>query len=362
MSRPTVAEINLSSIKFNIKQLKALAPESLFFPVVKANAYGHGIKKVVKAIDSKVNGYCVATTEEALSLRSITKKSVVCMEGPFDQNELRSLNLNKIDFVLHSKRQLNFYSSEKSISKSLKVWLKIDTGMHRLGFSMEEAENAYLEVLKKTKNIVLMSHFSSAAGTKASVLKSKKQISDFNKIEKKLKKLGGNNLSSLCNSGGLLNYKGSHKDIIRPGISLYGLNQQENKNKIFLKPALTLKTRLISIKQINKGSNVGYDGTWTATENSIIGILPIGYADGYPSSLSNKGYVLVDNKKAPVIGKISMDLIAINLSKLKKTSYESEIILWGSNLPIEYVAKQSNKIPYNLMTSLSERVKRKYIE
>lgn len=362
MSRPTVAEINLSSIKFNITRLKALAPDSLFFPVVKANAYGHGIKKVVEAIDCKVNGYCVATSEEALSLRSITNKTVVCMEGPFDQKELQSLNLKKIDFVLHSKRQLDFFKSEKSISKDLQVWLKIDTGMHRLGFSMQDAEDAYLEVLKKTNNIVLMSHFSSAAGTKASVLKSKKQISEFNKIEKKLKKLGGNTLSSLCNSGGLLNYKSSHKDIIRPGISVYGSNQQENKKKIILKPALTLKTRLISIKHINKGSKVGYDGIWTAKKDSIIGILPIGYADGYPQSLSNKGYVLVDEKKVPIIGKISMDLIAIDLTKVKNPNYESEIILWGPNLPIEHVAKQSNSIPYNLMTSLSERVKRKYIE
>jgi alanine racemase len=206
-----------------------------------------------------------------------------------------------------------------------------------------------------------MSHFSSAAGTKTSLDKSKKQIQEFTKLEKKLKKLGGNTLSSLCNSGGLLNYKKSHKDIMRPGIAIFGVNQKETGKKITLKPALTLKSKFISIKEVKKGGKVGYDGSWTAKKDSVIGILPIGYADGYPVTLSNNGYVLVNGKKANVIGRISMDLIAIDLTSLSNVDYESVVILYGKGLPIEVISKLAGIIPYSLMTSLTERVKKKYI-
>lgn len=360
MTRPTIAEVNLSSIQQNVIQLKRISPNSLCYPVVKANAYGHGLKKVVEAIDALINGYCVATSEEAINLRRLTSKSIVCLEGPYDSNELRSLILKKIDFVIHSSRQLIFLNKEE-IPRSIKIWLKLDTGMNRLGFNFIEAKNAYLKILKKTNNIVLMSHFSSAAGTKTSLDKSKKQIQDFSKLEKKLKKLGGNTLSSLCNSGGLLNYKKSHKDIMRPGIAIFGVNQKEIGKKITLKPALTLKSKFISIKEVKKGGKVGYDGSWSAKKDSVIGILPIGYADGYPVTLSNNGYVLVNGKKANVIGRVSMDLIAIDLTSLSNIDYESVVILYGKGLPIEVISKLAGIIPYSLMTSLTERVKKKYI-
>ena len=165
MTRPTIAEINLSSIQQNVIQLKKISPNSLCYPVVKANAYGHGLKKVVEAIDALINGYCVATSEEAINLRRLTSKSIVCLEGPYNSNELRSLILKKIDFVIHSHRQLVFLNKEE-IPMSVKIWLKLDTGMNRLGFNFIEAKNAYLKILKKTNNIVIMSHLSSAAGTK----------------------------------------------------------------------------------------------------------------------------------------------------------------------------------------------------
>ena len=361
MSRPTVAEINLTAIKKNLKKLKSLSKDALFYPVVKANAYGHGYKAVTKEIESLVHGLSVATTEEALSVRKITKKSILCMEGPYDLKELNLLIRNQIDLVIHSHRQIDLLRGIKSLPREIKVWIKIDTGMNRLGFKEEEIIDVYKKVESKTKKIVLMSHFSSAAGTQTSKVNSRRQIERFNRIENKLKRLGKKPISSLCNSGGLLNYKSSHKDIVRPGIALYGIDQKDIGKKLDLENVLTFKTKLISIKEVKKGEKVGYDGKWKAEKDSIIGILPVGYADGYPSSMENKGFVLADGKKVNVIGKVSMDLTAIDLSNRKDVNYDSEIILWGKGLPIEKVAKITKNIPYTLMTSLSSRVKRIYL-
>ena len=177
MTRPTVAEINLTAIRKNLKKIKSLSRDSLIYPVVKANAYGHGYKKVVK---------------------EITNKNILCMEGPYDQKEFDLLIKNKIDIVFHAKRQIGFIERTNDFPKEIKVWIKIDTGMNRLGFKEDEIIDTYKKLQVKTKKIVLMSHFSSAAGTKSSKIKSKKQIDSFNKIEKKLNKMGFNPLSSLC--------------------------------------------------------------------------------------------------------------------------------------------------------------------
>jgi alanine racemase len=361
LTRPTVAEINLSAIKRNLKKLKSLSEDSLFYPVVKANAYGLGFKPVVKEIESLIDGFSVATSEEALEVRKISKKNILCMEGPYDQKEFNLLLKNKIDLVIHSERQINFVKKIKTFPKEIKVWIKLDTGMNRLGFKEEEVLDIFKIFQTKTKKIVLMSHFSSAAGSISSKTNSKKQIEKFNRIEKKLKKYRENFFSSLCNSGGLLNYKSSHKDIVRPGISLYGVDQKDIGKKIGLENVITFKTKLISIKDVNKGDKVGYDGKWKAKKDSKIGILPVGYADGYPVTTENKGYVLIDGKKANVIGKVSMDLTAVDITNLKDTSYESEIILWGKDLPVEKVAKITKNIPYTILTSLSSRVKRIYL-
>ena len=173
--------------------------------------------------------------------------------------------------------------------------------------------------------------------------------------------MGFKPLLSLCNSGGLLNYKSSHKDIVRPGVSLYGIDQKEIGNKIDLENVLTFKTKLISIKKVQKGDKVGYDGKWTANKDSTIAILPVGYADGYPLLMGNNGYVLINGKRAKVVGKVSMDLTAIDISKIKDVNYESDVILWGKDLPIEKIAQATKNIPYTIMTSLSARVKRIYL-
>ena len=207
-----------------------------------------------------------------------------------------------------------------------------------------------------------MSHFSSASANTKAKKQSNDQIKLFKKYESKLKKIKPNLISSLCNSGGLINFKNSHMGISRPGISIFGCQEDLGKSSLDLEQVMTLKSKFISIKKVQKGELVGYEGTWRAKKDTKVGILPIGYADGYPTGMGNSAYVLVDNKKAKVIGRVSMDLTAVDLSRCVQANFNSEVILWGSNLKIDKVAKFSNTISYELMTSLSKRVKRKYIE
>ncbi len=363
MSRPTVAEINLLALKKNVKKLKKIT-RSKIYPVVKANAYGHGLKRVIETINNYISGYCVATFEESIELRRLTSKSIVCMEGPYNLVELKNLEKLNIDYVIHSNRQISFLAEIKSsdLSGNNKIWLKVDTGMNRLGFKENEILKAFTKINSFKKKIVLMSHFSSASANTKAKKQSNKQIKLFKKYESKLKKIKPNLISSLCNSGGLINFKNSHMGISRPGISIFGCQEDLGKSILDLEQVMTLKSKFISIKRVQKGELVGYEGTWRAKKDTTIGILPIGYADGYPTGMGNSAYVLVDNKKAKVIGRVSMDLTAVDLSRCVQANFNSEVILWGSNLKIDKVAKFSNTISYELMTSVSKRVKRKYIE
>ena len=354
MSRPTKAEINFSSLNFNLKKLRKISPKTKFFPVVKANAYGHGVREVVKYLENKVEGFCLATTEEAINLRKTSNLRILDMEGPYDMSDINEANKKNIDFVIHSDRQLTLFNKLNKISKNLSVWVKFDSGMNRLGFDKDEVLKVVTEIQKKTNDIVLMSHFSSYKGNL-------KQLKLFNAIEKSMLEKGIAVKRSLCNSGGMINYPSSQKDIARPGICLFGSKSNLIDKNINLKSVMNLKSRFISIKNIKKGEIVGYEGTWKAKRNSVIGILPIGYADGYPINLSNKGYVKIKKKLAPVVGKVSMDMVAIDITSFSKINYRDEVIIWGNGHEVDLVAKYADNSSYSLLSGLTKRVKRSYI-
>lgn len=352
MNRPTLAEIDLKALDFNVKNLKKSVRDSKFFSVVKADAYGHGIIEIVKHLNRNpnVNGFCVATSEEAVNLRSSTKKPILDLEGPYNLLDAKELIRNKIQFVVHSNRQINFLRKIKNFYSPQPIWLKFDSGMNRLGFPIKDIQKILKEFENKTNQIVLMSHFSNFRGNA-------KQLNKFKNIlsEEKL-----NIKKSLCNSGGMINFPASQQDVVRPGISLFGSKSNLKKNLVKLKPVMTLKSKFISIKEIEKGQKVGYEGTWQASKKTKIGILPIGYGDGLPLNMSNSGKVKIKGKLAPIIGKISMDMTAIDLSHFSKISYQDEIIVWGKGHDIDTVAKFADNSPYSLMTGVTNRVKKVY--
>ena len=260
MNRPTFVEIDLNALDFNLKNLKCAVHSAKFFPVVKADAYGHGIDKITKHIQNKVDGFCVATSKEAINLRSKTKKPILDLEGPYDLEDMKALLKNDVQFVIHSGRQLNLLKRIKNLKESQPVWLKFDSGMNRLGFSIEDASKIFEEVSKKTNQIVLMSHFYSFKGNT-------QQLEKFKELEKKCTSEKIFVKKSLCNSGGMINYPASQKDIVRPGISLFGSRSNLKDKNIRLKPVMTLKSKFISLKEIEQGEKVGYEGTWQAKRN-----------------------------------------------------------------------------------------------
>ena len=353
MNRPTILEIDLRALDFNLKNLKKSVTSAKFYPVIKADAYGHGVKKVSKRINSKVDGFCVATTEEAINLRSFSKKPVLDLEGPYDLSDINSLVKNNIQFVIHSSRQLNFLKKVKTFQRNQPIWLKFDSGMNRLGFPMDDASKVFEEVAKKTNQIVLMSHFFSFKGNNH-------QLKKFELLEKKFSSNKIFVQKSLCNSGGMINFPSSQKDIVRPGICLFGSKSNLNIKNLKLKPVMTLKSKFISIKEIERGEKVGYEGTWQANRRTKIGILPIGYGDGYPLNLSNCGKVSINGRLASVIGKISMDMMAVDLTNLRKISYKDEVILWGKGHEVDTVAKYADNSPYSLMSGVTKRLKKVY--
>ncbi len=353
MNRPTILEIDLRALDFNLKNLKKSVTSAKFYPVIKADAYGHGVKKVSKRISSKVDGFCVATTEEAINLRSFSKKPVLDLEGPYDLSDMNSLVKNNIQFVIHSSRQLNFLKKVKTFQRNQPIWLKFDSGMNRLGFPLDDASKVFEEVAKKTNQIILMSHFFSFKGNNH-------QLKKFELLEKKFSSNKIFVQKSLCNSGGMINFPSSQKDIVRPGICLFGSKSNLNIKNLKLKPVMTLKSKFISIKEIERGEKVGYEGTWQANRRTKIGILPIGYGDGYPLNLSNCGKVSINGKLASVIGKISMDMMAVDLTNLRKISYKDEVILWGKGHEVDTVAKYADNSSYSLMSGITKRLKKVY--
>ena len=324
MNRPTIIEIDLKALDFNLIGLKKSVHSARFFPVVKADAYGHGIDKITKHIQSKVDGCCVATSEEAINLRAKSKKPILDLEGPYDLADMKALLKSNIEFVIHSNRQLNLLKKIKNFKENNPIWIKFDSGMNRLGFSIEDSSKIFEEVSKKTNRIILMSHFYSFKGNT-------KQLKRFKELENKCFSEKISVKKSLCNSGGMINYPSSQKDIARPGISIFGSKSNLKDTKIKLKSVMTLKSKFISIKEIEKGEKVGYEGTWQAKKKTKIGILPIGYGDGYPINLSNCGKVLINGNLAPVVGKVSMDMVAIDLTNIRKIGYKDEDLIFYRN-------------------------------
>jgi len=360
-SKPS-AHINLKHLQHNAEIAKQLAPNSKLLAVVKANAYGHGVHESVKAL-SIADGFAVARFDEAIELRRTeTKKPLLILGGVYTNNELDSCLQHSINVVVHQAEQLDLLCQHNSTRQSkITVWLKIDTGMHRLGIAPEEFKSFYekLGAQSFVQSIVAMTHFANAEEKNNAHTES--QINQFNATlsfaDKKLQR-------SLANSAGLLNWPSSHGDWMRPGLMLYGINPNPEQ-KLDLKPVMTLQAPIVSMRNVNVGEYVGYNLTWKATRESKIATIALGYGDGYPAQLKSNTPVLINGKRVPIVGRVSMDLITVDCTDLQNVKIGDSAIFWGEDsagniLPVEEIAKQANTIPYDLITKISGRVKYNY--
>lgn len=361
MSRPVEALINLANIRSNFVLANELAGEARVMAVIKANAYGHGAVTVARAL-SGADAFGVACLAEALELRDAgIIKPIVLLGGVFDPAEWPDVECHGLQVVIHTRQQLESFLAYRPdrTGQQFVVWLKLDSGMHRLGFSPSAFASARRLLLDsgKVKELVLMSHFACADEYQSTMTGS--QLALFKKAAAGL----GHRLS-LANSAALITCPGSHFDWVRPGIMLYGANPLTDQllTDVSLSPAMTLRSRLIDIRDIAAGDAVGYGGQWRAPGSARTGTVAIGYGDGYPRHAVNGTPVLVGDKRVSLAGRVSMDYISVDLSELPEARVGDEVVLWGDGLPVEEVAAMSGTVAYELLTGVRSRVSYRYAD
>ena len=352
MSRNTIARISLAAVRHNLARIRSLAPDSEVCCVVKADAYGHGLARICEAL-SQADVLAVATTGEAAMCRKHGWAGrLLLLEGPSNVSEFEEMVALSAETVVHHETQLELLRHrQKDVNHAL--WLKIDTGMHRLGFPAQDARSVHaeLEKLRGKEPTILMTHFACADDVTNSMT-----LQQMQRFEAATSGLPGS--ASLANSAGMVNFPQSQRDYVRPGIMLYGISpcRRKSAGEIGLKPVMTLQCELIAINKVGKGDTVGYGAAYTCQEPKRIGIAAIGYGDGYPRHARNGTPVLVNGRLASIVGHVSMDMITLDLTGHEDARVGDSVTLWGEGLPIEQVAAWADSISYELICGVTARV------
>lgn len=351
--KAATALINSQALRHNLQVVREQAPTAKVVAVVKANAYGHGLLAVAKTL-KEADAYAVARVEEALTLRSGgIVKPVILLEGFFSADDLPVLAANNLQTAVHSWEQLAALE-QAELPQPIRAWVKFDTGMHRLGVRPEEAE-AFLQRLANCKNVIqpfnAMTHFSCADELENPA--TQEQIALFKALTEGL---GGE--FALSNSAGVLAWKEAHADWVRPGIMLYGISPFVDKVGADhgLLPVMTLKSTLIAVRRAKAGEKVGYSANWTTPRDTWLGVVAMGYGDGYPRMAPNGTPVLINGRLVPTAGRVSMDMMTVDLGPDAVDKVGDEVTLWGEGLPVEQVANYVGTIPYELITKLTPRI------
>lgn len=352
MTRPARARIDLQALQQNFARVREAAPNSRVMAIVKANAYGHGMLNVARAL-SGADAFGVASLEEAIALREGgIGKTVVLLEGFCEPDELDLISSYRLDTVLHHDSQIEQLRHARP-SQPFSVWLKIDTGMNRLGFPAGRVPGVMrqLQELPVDRKIRFMSHLACADELHNPF--TRQQLECFEEATRDLPGERG-----IANSAGILGWPDSHLDWVRPGIMLYGASPFPDRtaSSLGLKPVMSLSSVLISVKQCRKGDRVGYGGEWVCPGDRKIGIAAMGYGDGYPRHASTGTPVLVNGKPASLIGRVSMDMIIIDLDGQTQAGVGDPVMLWGEGLPVDRVAANADTISYQLLCGLTPRV------
>lgn len=356
--KAATAVIDRQALRNNLKHIQELAPNSKVMAVVKANGYGHGLLEVARTLEN-ADCFGVARISEALTLRAGgIVKPILLLEGFLFEKELPILVANSIDTVVHSIEQIEALE-QANLAHPIVVWMKMDTGMHRLGVRPEHVD-AFYQRLSKCRNVVqpinLMSHFSRA--DEPEVDATSQQLDCFNRLI-----AGKPGERSIAASGGILLWPESHYDWIRPGIITYGASPLPNQDgrALGLQPAMTLKSSLIAVREHKAGEPVGYNAMWISERDTRLGVVAIGYGDGYPRNAPSGTPVLINGRLVPIVGRVSMDMISVDLGPGATEKVGDEVTLWGDGLPVEKVAEYTGVSAYELLTKLTGRVDVEYI-
>ena len=354
MSVENTVTINQAALAHNLQRVKTFAPHAKVLAMIKSDGYGHGAVAVAEALQA-ADAFGVARLSEAVQLREAgVSKPVILMGGFFAPEQLADIAYYDISIVVQNDWQLQTLLSTP-LSKSLQVWLKINTGMNRLGVGLSDVD-VFMQALQACewveKPIKLMTHCSDAGE-----VDNPKTLQQWQRFNEAVADYAGE--KSIANSAAILNFPQTHADWVRPGILLYGISPVKDKSaaELGLQPAMTLRSHIIALQQVAQGEAVGYGSQWVANKNSTIAIAAIGYGDGYPWSVKSNTPVLIHEQRYPMVGRVSMDMMAIDIGGATDIKIGDEVVLWGQGLPIETIADYAGTIPYELILKLTSRVK-----
>jgi alanine racemase len=355
MTRPARAIVDAQALRHNAMAVRRQAPRSHVMAIVKANGYGHGLVWVANTLADSVDAFGVAAAEEGVVLRQAGVANAICLlEGFFDTDDLRLLAEHDLAPVIHHEPQLRALEAAR-LQRPLSVWIKIDSGMHRLGFAPEKFAAAFerLRSAPAVQEIRVMSHFACADDPQQRQA-TQAQIEVFTST---VAKAGVER--SLANSAGVIAWPGAHLEWVRPGIMLYGADPMIGAApRVELEPVMTLTTSLIAVARRNKGDPIGYGPEFRCPEDMPIGVAAIGYGDGYPRRMPAGTPVLVNGQRVPLAGRVSMDMITLDLRSQPEAKPGDPVVLWGAGLPVDEVAACAGTISYELYCHVAKRIPR----
>lgn len=353
--RSTVARILTSALRHNATRVRELAPRSRIMACVKGNGYGHGISGAATALGDAVDGFAVATLDEGLTLRAAgIEHPILLLQGPHAAQDIREAARRRFILCLHGEHQLAWLAAQPQTQRP-DCWLNIDTGMHRLGFAPDAVAQAHrrLQALGAAAPIVLCTHF--AAANLPSDTRTDAQLRCF---DRSVADLGG--AHSCANSAAICTFPASHRDWVRPGYMLYGGSPVDDRaaRDLQLRPAMEFSAEIIALRDIAVGEGVGYGGRWRAARPSRIATLAAGYGDGYPRHAPDGTPVRIGRQCSPLAGRVSMDMITVDVTDNPEAVVGGRAILWGLDPGIDDIAARAGTIGYELLAGLPERVPR----
>jgi alanine racemase len=350
MPRPIHATISAAALAHNLGVAKAYAGGAKLWAVLKANAYGHGLERSARALEA-ADGFAVLDFEEAARLRAMgTAKPILMLEGFFEPVDLPLLAQYALTPVIHSGEQVELLKRAR-LEREIDVYLKVNSGMNRLGFNVETLRPAYnaLRMHPQVREVTLMTHFADADGPGGAAA----QLDWFEELAGPLQAR-----RSLANSAALIRFPETRADWVRPGIMLYGCSPflDQSAEELGLKPVMTLRSEIIATQQLRAGERVGYGFSYEAAGDMTIGVVACGYADGYPRHAPAGAPVLVNGKRSRIVGRVSMDMISVDISEMPQARIGMPVTLWGEGLSADEVAAAAGTLSYELLCALAPRV------
>ena len=350
MARPIYAQVSLPALRANVARARELAPNTQLIAVVKANAYGHGLLRVLPAL-SEADGLALVELDAAIALRAEHYvRRILLIEGFFEPGELPEIAARRLAVVVHNEDQVRMLEHAK-LERPLEVFVKINSGMNRLGMPPTHVAGV-IDRLNHCESVAvlrLMTHLARADEQNGIA----DALATFNAACR-----GLTYPRSIANSAGVVRHAEVGGEIVRPGIMLYGATPfpRETAASIGVEPVMTLRSEIIATQSLRPNESVGYGGTYTATRPQRIGVVACGYADGYPRSAPNGTPILVCGKKARLAGRVSMDLITVDLSDVPEATVGSPVVLWGRGLPVDDIAHAASTVGYELLCAVAPRV------